>query len=103
MTSKKVGDKKTDASEAPPPERVLTSKQEVIDELKMGMTMFNSLLKKYPFCSCGAPGKLSGRWHVAVEDVWRWYRHIQKQELRHPDSRRLRPEEPPGIAAIKGR
>ncbi len=86
-----------------PPERVLTSQQEVIDELRMGQKPFIRLLKKYPFLNSGAAGKINGRWHVTVEDVWRWHRYVQRQEIRHPDARRMRPEEPPDLGDIRGK
>jgi hypothetical protein len=76
-----------------PPENVLTSQQEVIDALKMGQSQFVRLLRKYPFGCCGSSGKLNGRWH----------RYVQRQELRHPDARRLRPEEPPDLLDIRAR
>jgi len=86
-----------------PPVRVLTSQQDVIDELKMGSQQFMRLLRKYPFACCGASGKLNGRWHVTAEDVWRWHRFVQQQELRHPDARRMRPAEPPELGEIHAR
>ena len=82
---------------------LLNSKQEVADELKMSMYQLNALIKKYPFELCGVPSKIQGRWKVTKEDVARWFRHVQRQEMRHPMARRLRPEEPPEIANIKGR
>jgi hypothetical protein len=83
--------------------KLLTSKQEVADELKMSVYQFNQLLRRYPFCSSGAAGKLNGRWHIDVEYVWKWYEFVQRQEIRHPDARRMRPEEPPGLNEIRTR
>jgi hypothetical protein len=109
MAAKKENSKKTGPetidTPAPvePPRKVLTSQQEVIEELRMSQYQFETLLKKYPFYHSGAAGKLNGRWHVAVEDVWRWHRYVQQQERRHPDARRMRPEEPPDIADIRAR
>ena len=82
---------------------ILSSKQEVADELKMSLHQLTQLLRKYPFEGSGVPGKIMGRWKVDRTDVHRWFRYVQRQELRHPDARRMRPEEPPEIAAIKGR
>lgn len=83
--------------------RLLTSKQEVADELRMSLYQLDQLLRKYPFENSGAPGKIMGRWKTTKANVHAWFRYVQSQELRHPDARRLRPEEPPDIAAIKGR
>lgn len=109
-TEKKADTENTDAmgrnddrNDVAPPDNVLTSQQEVIDELKMGRKQFLTLLKKYPFCNCGAAGKINGRWHVTREDVWRWHRYVQRQELRHPEARRMRPEEPPDLRDIRAR
>jgi len=102
-TSKKqdTDDKKAAADAAP--EKMLTSVHEVADELSMSILTLRSYLRKYPFILTGVSGKLNGRWHVPVEDVWRWYHYVKRQEARHPDSRRMRPEEPPEIRGIKGR
>lgn len=82
---------------------LLLSQQEVADELKMSVHTFEQLLRKYPFHATGVAGKINGRWRVTKDDVWRWFYHIQRQEARHPDSRRLRPEESPELSTIKGR
>lgn len=82
---------------------LLTSKQEVADVLKMSLTTFERLLQKYPFHHSGAPGKVQGRWRVMSAYVFRWWEYVQRQELRHPDARRLRPEEAPDLAEIRGR
>jgi len=121
MASKDTKKEKTETSKSPattgmkttatapsaddpgPPAKVLTSQQEVIDELRISSYRFTQLLKKYPFSHSGAAGKLNGRWHVALEDVWRWFRYIQRQEMRHPDARRMRPEEPPELSEISTR
>jgi len=115
MAARKSGGKKNDTENTDamgddvdreavaPPSNVLTSQQEVLDELKMGQSQFIRLLRKYPFGCCGASGKLNGRWHVTREDVWRWHRYVQRQELRHPDARRMRPEEPPELGDIRAR
>ena len=86
------------------PPKMLTSKQEVADELKMSIRHFSRLLQKYPFADgAEVPGKIGGRWRVSVDDAWKWFFYVQAQELRHPDSRRMRPEEPPEISGIAGR
>lgn len=85
------------------PEVFLSSKQEVADELKMSLRQFSQLLRKYPFNVSGVPGKIMGRWRVTRTDVCRWFRYVQSQEARHPDARRMRPEEAPEIAVISGR
>lgn len=104
MTRKKdVEEKSTTTDDNEQYLKVLTCKQEVSDELRMSFYQLEKLLHKYPFQLSGVSGKLNGRWHVAVDDVWRWYRYVQRQELRHPESRRMRPEEPPDVAAIRGR
>ncbi len=82
---------------------ILSSKQEVADELKMSVYQLNQLLQKYPFELCGVPPKIMGRWKVQKSDVARWFSYVQRQELRHPDSVRLRPEEPPALAEMRGR
>lgn len=82
---------------------IISSKQEVADELKMHINTLEKYLKKYPFELCGVPGKIMGRWRLARSDVHRWFRYVQSQEFRHPDSRRLRPAEPPELSEIKGR
>ena len=93
---------KTAAGDTDTP-RVLTSVHEVAAELSISVHTLYSLLRKYPFDAIGVSGKLNGRWHVPVEDVWRWYQYVKRQEARHPDARRMRPEEPPEIQDIKGR
>ena len=82
---------------------LLTSQQEVVDFLDMSRGKFQRLLIKYPFKASGVPGKVNGRWHVERKYVLQWWKHVQAQELRHPDSRRMRPEEPPDIANISAR
>jgi|AACY02.16.fsa_nt_gi hypothetical protein len=89
--------------EPEPPMDLLSSKQEVADELKMSLYQLDKLLQRYPFEVSGVPPKVRGRWRVYRQDVHRWYRYVQRQELRHPDARRLRPEEPPELAGLKGR
>ena len=104
-TSKKqdTDDKKAAADDATIPSKVLTSVNEVAQELSISVKTLYTYLRKYPFEATGVSGKLNGRWHVPVEDVWRWYHYVKRQEVRHPDSRRMRPEEPPGLTEIKGR
>lgn len=83
--------------------RILTSVIEVANELTVSVHTLYSYLRKYPFEETGVSGHLNGRWHVPAEDVWRWYRYIKRQEIRHPDARRMRPEEPPEIKKIRAR
>jgi hypothetical protein len=85
------------------PKKILTSKVEVAEELKMSVYQFNKLLNKYPFGRSGVAGKISGRWRITQEDAWRWFRYVQTQESRHPDARRMRPAEPPAVAEIRTR
>ena len=82
---------------------LLGSKNEVADYLRMHVNTLDKYLRKYPFEESGRPGKIMGRWRVPKGDVDRWFRWVQDQELRHPDARRLRPEEAPGLQWIKGR
>ena len=82
---------------------ILSSKQEVADELKMSMHQLCQLLQRYPFELSGVPGKILGRWKVTRSDVHAWFRYVQAQEMRHPEARRLRPAEPPELAWIVGR
>jgi len=82
---------------------LLTSKQEVADELKMSLYQLEKFLRLYPFDCSGVPGKVGGRWRVYRADVHRWWRFVQRQELRHPEAKRMRPEEPPDLANLKGR
>lgn len=100
-------DEKTESKkikkEEPKP-RILASKQEVADELGMGVKPFNRLLRKYPFFNgTGVTGKLNGRWHVPSEYVHIWLKWALKQESRHPESRRMRPSEAPDLKNIKSR
>jgi hypothetical protein len=78
-------------------------KQEVADALRMSIYQFEKLLRRYPFDVTGVSGKILGRWHVTQADVFVWYRHVQRQESRHPEARRMRPEEAPDLDQIKGR
>lgn len=109
MTNKKTSKKEpgekneTGAAENVVPARVLTSVNEVAEELSMSVKTLRSYLRKYPFCDTGVSCKLNGRWHVPAEHVWRWYHYVKRQETRHPDARRMRPEEPPALREIKGR
>lgn len=82
---------------------LLTSKQEVADELKMSLYQLDKLLQRYPFHLSGAPGKINNRWRVERRYVHAWFRYVQRQELRHPEAKRMRPEEPPDLAGLKGR
>jgi len=82
---------------------ILSSEQQVADELNMSLWKFRQLRRTYPFEKSGAPSKLMGSWRVTKEDVVRWFRYVQRQEMRHPDARRMRPEEPPELQGIKGR
>jgi hypothetical protein len=91
-------DKKEEATEC-----ILDCKQAVADELKLSVHRLDQLLNRYPFGRSGVAGKLNGRWHVLRKHVWRWYKYVQSQELRHPDSRRRRPVEPPDVQMIQGR
>ena len=95
--------KDVDTEENVPPDVFLTSKQEVADELKMSTRQLSRWLAKYPFEGSGVAGKIMGRWRVNQGDVWRWFRFVQRQEARHPEARRMRPEEAPEIAGIRGR
>jgi hypothetical protein len=81
----------------------LTSKQAVADELGMSVDTLTRFLRQYPFHHSGAPGVINGRWRVRRTYVILWWEYVQRQNQRHPDARRLRPEEPPDLAAIKGR
>lgn len=82
---------------------ILTSKQEVADELKMSLRVFEKLEKKYPFSASGLSGRVNGRWKVPRDYVRKWFAYVLRQETRHPDARRNRPEEPPDLREIKGR
>ena len=84
-------------------DKLLTSKQEVADELGMSVRTFERYLQRYPFGVSGVPGTVRGRWRVQRAYVLAWWEYVQRQEMRHPEMRRLRPEEPPAVAEIKGR
>ncbi len=84
-------------------DKLLTSKQEVADALGMSVRTFERYLQRYPFALSGAPGTVRGRWRVQRAYVLAWWEYVQRQEMRHPEMRRLRPEEPPTVAEIKGR
>lgn len=81
----------------------LTSAQEISDALRMSLYQFQQLVRRYPFSDTGVSGKIMGRWRITQDDAFRWFRYVQKQECRHPDSRRMRPEEAPALEEIKGR
>lgn len=91
------------AETVPVAPELCTSRQEVADELQMSIHTFEGLVRKYPFNVTGVAGKINGRWRVAKDDVWRWFDYVQRQEIRHPESRRMRPQEAPELSAIKGR
>jgi len=84
-------------------DEILSSKQEVADVLKMHVKTFDKYLAKYSFVHSGAPGMVNGRWRVPKSYVFKWWEYVQSQEIRHPDMRRLRPEEAPELQEIKGR
>ena len=103
MTGKKTTNNDVETLEKPVATPVLfTSKQEVADELKMSVNTFSKYLRRYPFKESGVSGKVMGRWRVTQEYVWRWHDFVMHQDSRHPDSRRLRPEEPPGSPGSGG-
>lgn len=84
--------------------KILGSKQEVAEELKMSIHTLGQLLVKYPFHhAAGVNPKIMGRWRISMTDAYNWFRYVQRQESRHPEARRLRPEEPPELAEIVGR
>jgi hypothetical protein len=80
-------------------EELLTSKQEVADLLGMSITTLGRYLRKYKFTG----GTTNGRWRVFKTDVFAWWKHVQHQEHRHPEARRMRPEEAPELQEIKAR
>lgn len=84
-------------------DELITSKQQVADTLGMSISTFDRYLGKYPFSNSGAPGKINGRWRVFKSYVFGWWAYVQRQEMRHPAARRMRPEEPPALQDIKGR
>jgi hypothetical protein len=111
MAAKKAQAKKMNKTDNVNPEEaqneaeviLLTSKQEVADFLRMSVRKCNGLLRKYPFIRSGVSGKVNKRWHVDSEYVQRWIGYVHKEESRHPDARRMRPAEPPGVFEIQGR
>jgi hypothetical protein len=102
-TTKRVESDVEVAEEVGPAPVVLNSQQEVADCLRLSIYQLESLLRRYPFLNSGVSGKVSGRWKVLEADVFRWFRFVQVQESRHPDSKRMRPAEPPELTGIKGR
>lgn len=82
---------------------LLTSQQEVAEYLKMHPSTLERFLRKYPFAKIGKPGKVNGRWRVYQSAVSTWWAYVERQECRHPDSRRMRPEEAPELVEIVGR
>lgn len=82
---------------------LLASKQQVADVLGMSIRTFERYLAKYPFSCSGKAGVVNGRWRVFRTDVYAWWAYVQRQEARHPEIRRMRPEEPPVVRDIKGR
>lgn len=82
----------------------LTSKQSAADALQMGFQQFCKLLRKYPFhLGTGVSATVNSRWHVGRAQLFKWFGWVQQQELRHPDSRRMRPQEPPDVSGIETR
>lgn len=82
---------------------ILTSRQEVADALKISPYQLWQRMTKYPPAELGIPMKVSGRFHVYLDDVHAWNQYVQRQELRHPDARRMRPDEAPELSKIRGR
>lgn len=103
MARPKAAPKQKPVEETPTSPDILDCKQAVADELKLSIYQLDQRLRKYPFHGAGVVGKINGRWNVRRVDVWAWDNYVRRQELRHPDSRRLRPEEPPEVRAIRGR
>jgi hypothetical protein len=97
-----MGKQKNDTME-PQDMNILTSKQEVADELKMSIRVFEKLEQRYPFTITGISGRINGRWKVTRDYIQKWFAYVQRQESRHPEARRTRPEEPPELQEIKGR
>ena len=94
---------KPPGNEIHPNDEMLTSQQDVADALGMSTNTLERYLKKYPFHNSGAPGKVNSRWRVLKSFVFKWWNYVQRQETRHPEARRLRPEEAPDLQDIKGR
>lgn len=86
------------------PQDLLTSQTEVAAALGMSPATFERYLTRYPWHGAEvSSGKINGRWRVFRTDVLAWWAWVCRQELRHPEARRYRPEEPPTVASIQGR
>ena len=82
---------------------ILTGAEEVAAHLGWHVNTLRKYAAKYPPSGTGFPAHLNGRWNVSKTDIEQWRAYVIRQESRHPESRRFRPEEPPEIAAIQGR
>jgi hypothetical protein len=70
----------------------------------MSVSTLERYLARYPWHLSGlAAGKVNGRWRVPRADVLAWWLYVRKQETRHPEARRFRPEEPPELRNIRAR
>ena len=83
---------------------LLTSQQDVAAALDMSTATLERYLARYPWRGADLPpGKVNGRWRVKRSDVLDWFEYVRRQQVRHPEARRFRPEEAPEVAAIRGR
>ena len=78
-------------------EKMLTSQQEVADFLGFSTKTLMRYLEKYPFDINGTNGKAGGRWRVPQSYVLKWWEYVLRQERRHPEMRRTRPEAAPKL------
>lgn len=83
---------------------LLTSQLEVAEALGMSPKTLQRYLATYPWHLAGRPtGKVNGKWRVPRGDVLAWWEFVRRQESRHPEARRFRPEEPPTLRDIRAR
>lgn len=85
-------------------EVIITSKQELLDVVKMSARVFDPLVERYSFERLlGISAKINGRYHLTKRQALLWYKRMQHERCRHPEARRMRPMEPPDIDGIVGR
>ena len=83
---------------------LFSSLQDILEFTGWSKTRFYKVHKKYPLIDAiGVTGQIYGRFCVTEDQIRIWLNYVQRQESRHPDMRRLRPEEPPGLIKIQGR
>lgn len=84
-------------------DKILCGIDEVAAYLRIHPDTLRRYARKFPPMDADFLAKLNGRWHVKASEAMAWLDYVKRQIHRHPDSRRMRPEEPPEVAAIQAR